>query len=48
MNPTTKILVTALLILAIISSSICIGAADADDIGGGGTLPLCRLRAWLL
>lgn len=44
MNLTTKILVTALLILAIISSAICIGAADADDIGGGGGHYRCADR----
>ncbi len=36
MNSTTKILVTALLILAIVSSVFFIGTADADDSGVGG------------
>ena len=35
MNSTTKILVTALLILALTISVVCIGEADADDEGGG-------------
>ena len=38
MNSPTKILVTAVLILAMVSSAFCIGIADADESGarGGG------------
>ena len=40
MNPTIKILVTALLILAMASYAFCIGVADADNAGvGGGVQP---------
>lgn len=39
MNSTTKILVTALLILALTVSVVCIGEADADDGMGGGSRP---------
>lgn len=36
MNRTVKLIIPALLTLALVTSVVCIGAADADDADTGG------------